>query len=764
MTWISRFPAPTPARSRWTLWYLPEWLSRGDVMSAVSPPEPGLTVAGLAQTWAVVASRTTYLPMSGEEIEQLLARLINRLVTAVAAEPVDEQAAIEVAAELVDHDLTGSSSIARSIEVLGEGLPQLAELRHGDRCDVAILRVLGALAGGYVAALRQRTLDEQDQFTQAVLLAKLDAERDLQVSEARFRQVFAEAPVGIAISDLTGTLVAANREFAGMVGRDPRDLIGTALLELLHTENDPTLGAAYRELASGARTHFRNQGQLTAASGEVTWTFLSGSLLRDPGGVPTHHLIIADDLTELQLLQRELSEQALYDRLTRLPNEHYFMSYLHDVLEGADPSVQLTLCRVNLDNFSVINDGIGRTAGESMLRAAAGRLHDLVIGERAMVARMGADDFAILIEGGMGSRDLSLFAATINLRLCEPVYLEGDQGISVSAGVGVVSRAAGGISAGELVRAADATLRRAKRTGRGQWGLYDPEYDAQQRKHSQLAAEIPGAWEFGQIDVQYQPVCRLDDGQIVALQALLRWDRADGTVLGHSECLELAEWTGLVVSLGGWIVEKTCSQQIQLARCRPDQAPLLRVDLTPQLSQDPDLVAVVLGALSATGLRAEQLRVGMPLAALARGHGDVANNVVVLAGLGVEVVLLGVAAGPGYMAYLEDFPLGAVEIAPDTVARIARRPGDDSVVARAVRDAIPLVHSTGATVIVPGVDTPEQAQWWHSAGADTAWGAHFGPPVPDVQLPTLLAHLYPPSVSGDMDADRTPGERHCSGE
>ncbi|MGH3945701.1 MAG: putative bifunctional diguanylate cyclase/phosphodiesterase [Pseudonocardiaceae bacterium] len=710
-------------------------------MSTADPSEPGLTVAGLARTWAEVASRTTYSPMSGEELEQFLAQLINRLVTAVADAPVDEQTAIEVAAALVAHDLTGPRSVGRSIEVLGDGLPRLVELQHVERRDAAVRRVLGALAGGYAGALRQRTLDEQDQVAQAVLQAKLEAERELQVSEARFRQIFSEAAVGIAISDLNGTLVAANREFAGMVGRTPEDLIGAALPKLLHTEGDPTLSAAYHELASGELTQFRLRGRLTAASGEVSWALLAGSPLRDPDGVPTHHLIIADDVTELQLLQQELSGQALHDRLTLLPNEHYFMSHLQDVLEGADPPAQVTVCRVNLDNFSVINDGIGRTAGEMLLRSVAGRLQALVTGERAMVARMGADDFAILIEGGMDRRDLSLFAATVNIRLCEPVYLDDDQGISVSAGVGVVSRSASGISAGELVRAADATLRRAKRTGRGQWDLYDPEHDAEQRARSQLAAEIPGAWECGEIDVQYQPVCRLDSGQIVALQALLRWDRADGTALGHSECLALAERTGLVVSIGGWIVEKACSAQIQVLHSRADGTPLMRVDLTPQLSQDPDLVGVVRGALSASGLRAEQLRVGVPLVALARGRGDVVDNVGVLADLGVEVVLLGATSGPGYLAYLEDLPVGAVEIATEMVSRIARRPGDDSVVARAVRDAIPLMHSTGATVIVPGVDTPEQAKWWRNAGADTAWGAHFGPPVPEAELPTLLSRL-----------------------
>ncbi|MGH8917530.1 MAG: EAL domain-containing protein, partial [Actinomycetes bacterium] len=576
----------------------------------------------------------------------------------------------------------GMNSIGRSIEVLGDGLPRLAELQHVQRCDATLLRMLGTLASGYAESLRQRTLNEQDRVTRAVLQAKLDADRELQVSESRFRQVFSEAAVGIAISELDGTLVAANRVFADMVGRDSEDLIGAALPEVLHTEDDPTLGAAYLNFATGELPYFRRQGRLTAADGETVWAFLAGSLLRDPGGVPTHHLIIADDITEVQLLQQELPRQSLHDRLTGLPNEHYFMSHLHDVLEGADLSTEVTLFRVNLDSFSVINDGIGRLAGESLLCAVAERLKELVTGDRAaMVARMGADDFAILIERGMDRRALSLFAPTINLRLCEPVHFD-EWGMSVSAGIGVVSRAASGTSAGELIRAADATLRQAKRIGRGQWELYDAARDAEQQAHSRLAAEIPGAWEFGDIDVHYQPVCRLDDGRIVALQALLRWDRADGTVVDHVECLKLAERTGLVVELGDWILEKTCGRQVALSQCPADRAPLLRVNLTAQLVQNPDLVGVVRGALSATGLRAEQLRVGVPLAALARGRGDVVDNVGVLADLGVEVVLLGVATGPGYMTYLEDLRVGAVEIDPNVVARIAGRPGDDSVLAR----------------------------------------------------------------------------------
>jgi diguanylate cyclase (GGDEF)-like protein/PAS domain S-box-containing protein len=695
-------------------------------VTAAVPAEPDLTVAGLAQAWAAAASQTTYLPMSGEQLEQLLARLINRLVTAVAARPMGEQVAIEVAAELVAHDLTGTGSISRSLEVLDDGLPRLAELRHVNRRDAAVSHILRILAAGYAVALRQRTLNEQHQVTHALLQAKLGTERELWISEARFRQVFSESAVGIAISDLEGTVVTANRAFARIVGRSLDDVVGTALPKLLHSADEPTLGEAYHNLASGELLHFRRQGQLTTATGDVVWIFLAGFLLHNPEGVPTHHVITTEDITELHLLQQELSRQGLHDRLTGLPNEYYFMSRLKDVLEAVDPSTMITICRLDVDNFSVINDGIGLSAGEFLLDSVAVRLTELVAGEQAMVARMGTDDFAILIEDD-AERDLSQFAETINAQLCEPVYF-GDQGIAVSVGIGLVRRRAGGVSAEELIRAANTTLHRAKRVGSGQWDIYDAEYDIQQRQRCQLAAEIPGAWENGEIGACYQPLRRLDDGAIVALAAVLKWERADGSVVGHSDCLELAEQTGLVGSFGRWIVEQACGDYARASDHRLGEAPLLRVDLTAQLSQDPDLVGVVHGALDATGLRAEQLWLGMPLTALAHGHGDVADNVRTLAELGVRVVLVDVPADHGFLAYLEDLPVNAVEIAPDIVARIAQRSSIDSLVAQAIQQIIPVVHTADVTVIVPGVDTAEQAQWWRDAGADVAWGTHFSHP------------------------------------
>jgi diguanylate cyclase (GGDEF)-like protein/PAS domain S-box-containing protein len=708
-------------------------------MKAVPPPlpAPGLTVDELARAWAAVASRTTYLPMSGEEIEQLLARLIHRLVAAVTDPVVDEQAAIEVAAELVEHFFTGPRSVGRSIEILGDGLPRLAVLQNTAGLQAAVLRVLGAMADGYSDALRQHTFDEQELVNQALLKAKRDAERGRRVSEARFREIFSASAVGIAISDLDGALVDANRAFAALVGRAPKELAGVSLLELLGARDDAGLIEAYRKLTDGELTRFRRRRRVIDADGEVAWTYLVGSPVHDADGLPTHHITIVEDFTELHLLQQELSEQALHDRLTGLPNEHYFMSHLQEVLERADPSALVTVCRVNLDCFSVINDGIGRTTGERLLCSIAGRLQNLVMWERAMVARMGNDDFAILIEDGPRTPELSMLAASINDELSEPVYV-GDRGLAVSAGVGVVRRQAGGISPGELIRAADATLHRVKRSGRGQWGLYDMKADAEERDRYRLAAEMPGAHENGEISLEYRPVRQLQGEGLVALQALLRWDRPDGTVVAHAECLALAEETGLVLTIGRWMLHQACTELTRWNGAPNAASLMLRVDLTTLLSQDPDLVAVVNDALAGTGLPAERIQIGVPLTALSHDRGDVLDNVQVLADLGTAVVLLDAAADSGCLTYLEDLPVTAVEMSRPVVDRLAERCGDDSVVVRGARQVIPLVHSVGTTVIVPGLRTSAQVRWWQGAGADGAHGPYFGSPVPSHGVATLL--------------------------
>ncbi|HET9258399.1 MAG TPA: PAS domain-containing protein [Pseudonocardiaceae bacterium] len=189
-------------------------------MTAAHPPQPGMALAGLAQAWADVTGPA--LPMSQEQVKQLLADLAAKLATAAATTPVDQKAVAGVAEELVAQGMTGPSGIGQSIEILAERLPQVAQLRGIPDRDTAVRQVVASLASGYAEALRRRTLAQQELGAKALLIAKEQAELDLRICEIRFREIFVTSGVGIVISTFEGMVVAANPAFADLVGRNPR--------------------------------------------------------------------------------------------------------------------------------------------------------------------------------------------------------------------------------------------------------------------------------------------------------------------------------------------------------------------------------------------------------------------------------------------------------------------------------------------------------------------------------------------------------------
>ncbi|MGH3672892.1 MAG: hypothetical protein ACRDSH_20045, partial [Pseudonocardiaceae bacterium] len=190
----------------------PEWLLSGEHMNTAPSPEAGLSQPELARMWADHRQ-----PLPGDQLEQLLTRLVGRLVKAITTVPLDERAVVEVAAELVDHGLTDPRTIGHSIEMLGGGLPRLPELHHLAQPDAAVLKTLAVLASGYTEALRQHTVDEHATAVQTMQRAQHEAELELRICETRFREIFFTSAVGIAISTFDGTVVTANRAFADIV-------------------------------------------------------------------------------------------------------------------------------------------------------------------------------------------------------------------------------------------------------------------------------------------------------------------------------------------------------------------------------------------------------------------------------------------------------------------------------------------------------------------------------------------------------------------
>jgi diguanylate cyclase (GGDEF)-like protein/PAS domain S-box-containing protein len=684
----------------------------------MSGPAQSVLRAELARAWLDAVSPTAEVPITGRWVEECLRDQLSRLIDALGQEPLRPEPAADVGAELVARGFTGEQSLGRTVEILGHALPGLPELRTVEGLGDKVVSLLAALSTGYTAALRRRTLAE---------------------GETWFREVFDSAPVGMVISRLDGTVTETNGALAKILHYPPAELTGHDLCRVFHPDDAAPLRSAYQALTDGKRERFQRRVKALTGRGDTTWVALTVSVLRDAVDNPARHVTMVEDVADQQLLEQRVRHQSLHDLLTGLPNRLHFAIHLEALLER-ERTVALMLCKIDLDCFGVVNEGLGLGFGDFLLRSVAARLQSLFAGEHAFIARFDDDEFAVLIEESPRTPNAATLAARINAELSEPVYLAG-RGLAVSACMGIVHRSAEGMDTRELIRAAEATLRRARRTGRGQWDLYDPSADAEQRARYALAIAMPEAWENGQVTLCYQPLVRLDPtaadaGRTVALAALLRWEHPERGVVAHEDCLALAEQTGLILTIGPWMLRQA-SEQLRGWRDQLGAAvPPVRVDLTTYMTQDPDLVAVVRGALTEAQLRPEDIQLGMPVEVIVAGHGDAVDNVGTLADIGVRTVLTRYGQAVGNLVLLESLPVQGVEMAGPLVHAAAQRP--DSVVRAALAAMVPLIRRTGTAVVVAGVDDTTQATWWRDTGADSARGAALAPPVAPQDIPALL--------------------------
>lgn len=696
---------------------------------------PALSVAELARTLARAIGSVDYVPMSGADIETQVRELLDTLVGWLRSGAAGRQPVVAFGERLVTLNVTARRGFPRSVELLAGGLPRLAELADvpADRVAAA----LGALVSGYAEGTRLRVFAEQDNVVAAAVLARDRAER-------MFAALFEASPVGIAIDDLSGRLTAVNPAFAELVGRRPGDLVGFALEDLFHLDDRPLLRQARDSLAGSTRPFhrpFHRQLHVVDGDGLRALTYVAGSLLRDADDEPTGSVTTVENVSELQRLQHNMADQSLHDPLTYLPNRGYFYSHLDGLLGRADQDAMLSLLRIGLDRFRVVNDGLGPAVGDKLLRSVGDRLSQIATAHGGLAFRVGGDEFALLLTDGPAQSELGSLAEAINDSLAEPTFFD-KHALAVSAGIGIVHRRAHGISADELLRAGDATLHQVKRTGPGQWGVYDGEQDAADRERYRRALRLPLAHENGELTLRYQPLYGLETKRIVGMQALLTWydpDTGEPDHANHEECLALAALTGLVRTIGPSMLAEGCRELAGWRAAVGDAAPRLRMDLTRHLARDPDLVGVVLRALESSAMPADWLRFGMPVPALTEEGGDAEDNIRTLADLGVGIVLLDASGAPDYLRYLQDLPIRFAEVAPATVQALAARGHPGSLIANGVIDRIKQAHDIGVRTIAAGVDTAAQADWWARAKVDTCRGEHFAPPVRAAEVLGLLA-------------------------
>ncbi|MFC4145453.1 putative bifunctional diguanylate cyclase/phosphodiesterase [Micromonospora mangrovi] len=716
-------------------------------MHAVPPPggddfsRPG--AQAYAAEWARAVRRLGFVPLSAVETERLLLVHTGRLAEAVCAETFSAEPAEDVGRALVESHLTEPGVLDWSVRALGDRfLPWVLPALAGSAAAAErITAVQGGLAAGYARALRDRTFSQQERIARSAWQARDAVERALRDSEARFRAVFTGAAIGIGIAGVDGRIIDVNQSFADMLGYTVEELRETNVASLFHADDAAGMWELYQELIEGKHDSVRVEKRYHRKDGSIVWTDLAVSLIRHDDGRPRFTVAMIEDITERYELQQRLRFQALHDPLTGLPNRTLFFETLGKVLDGAGPEQRIGVCFLDLDGFKAINDSLGHDLGDRLLIVIAHRLADCVAGRGNLVARMGGDEFVILVDSGDGIDDAVAVAEAALAAVSAPVHV-GDQQLAVSASIGIVECPAAETSASELMKAADTTLYWAKAEGRGRWAVYDPERSAADIARSALAANLPAALDRGEFVLHYQPIVSLLDGAMLAVEALVRWQHPELGLIGPDRFIGLAEETGLIVRLGAWVLNQACRDAESWRRAYPEAKLVVSVNLAARQADDPAIVETVATALSRTGLPAELLQLELTESAVMGTAGEPLRSLHRLAELGVRLAIDDFGTGYSNLAYLRRLPIHCLKLAGPFVegiradgADVAADHRDERIVDALVR----LAHALELWVTAEAVETAVQAERLRSLRCDTGQGRWFGAPVPADQIRERLA-------------------------
>ncbi len=462
-------------------------------------------------------------------------------------------------------------------------------------------------------------------------------------------------------------------------------------------------------------------------------------------------VIAFSDITETRRLTEQMAYQATHDALTHLPNRNLLRDRLqHAIIRAQRTGQGLALLFVDLDHFKKVNDSLGHTAGDGLLRAVTARL--LTCGRKEdTIARLGGDDFVFLLEDVQQEDRVAAFARKIVKTLESPFQVENHECfVTVSIGISLFPK--DGEDVETLLKNADTAMYRSKDSGRDNIQFYAHDMHIRVLKRLTMEQDLRHALERQELELHYQPQMDLRQSRIIGVEALLRWRHPQHGLMSPLDFVPLAEETGLIETIGEWVLRTACQQAKAWQR---EGLPALRmaVNLSPRQFLRPGMTGMVARILKETDLEPRHLDLEITESLLMKDVEDSIATMHALKAIGVRLSIDDFGTGYSSLNYLKQFPIDQLKIDKSFLQEIVNSQ-DDAAITLAI---IALAHSLRLTVIAEGVENEMQQIFLHANQCDEIQGYYLSRPVPPHQIPALLkiSKEAPTSLSSD-DSNRAP--------